>query len=151
MITDLFIKGGWCEPEILLSGKIMGRYMTNYAGQKYRDQPPTYFTQTCKSAMMLRYKDKPTTFSYPKINHFSDDETWEVETGKGKDRYIAFPIWKFLTPEEVIAEFGKERADALSAKLRKEMYDLDKDARAFADEIDLRLCKPKAKQAELDF
>lgn len=142
LITDLFIKAGWCEPELHLSGKILGRYMSSYAGQKYRDQPPTYYTQTCKVSMMLRYKDKPTTFNYPKVSFFSDEETWEVEEGKGKDRFIAFPIWRFLTADEVIEEFGAEKAKQLCKKLRTMNYGVDKTAIAFAEDIEYRMNKP---------
>jgi DNA primase catalytic core len=151
LIADIFIKANWCKPEIRLGGKLIGKYMTLYAGQKYRDHVPTYFTQTCKNAMSLRYKDKPTSYPYPKIHSFSEGESWLCEEARDKDRYIIFPIWKFLTAEEVVDEFGKDKADALVRELRGINHSTEREAQQFADAIDLRLGKKMLVQGEIDF
>ena len=109
MIENIFIKCDYPNAVIKLSSSILQKYMVLSSGKSYEQKQPNYFTDKCKNGMGLLCKENPSSFEYLKITNMPDTEHWDYSVEKDKQRYIEFPIWRFMTIESIKENFITEK------------------------------------------
>lgn len=155
LIESLFMKTEWATPIMPLGSETVKQYMEAYAGLEYTKKTPTYFARLCREKMKLQCRDKPTTFEYPYVTTMGKTEVWEASFIRDKSRFIEFPIWRFMTPENAVESIQKDRLIGMVEYIRKNGGKLSaylEEATSWANEVMIGLgIEHKQIQSEIPY
>lgn len=122
LFQNIFLRCEYTEPCIRMNAEYLTRLMQTYGGKMYDMKTPNYFSKVATNDMRLYQAQNPAKFQlfYLKSLHESGFITapmWTYEVQPSSGRYIEFPIWKFVTAIDVVANFTVEQISTLYDKL----------------------------------
>lgn len=122
LFSSLFLRCELTRPIIYLSSQYLKLLMCAYGGKSYEQKTPIYFLNTATKDMHLPYKDAPITREIIELggihaDNWINSENWLYEVKRSKSRFIEVPIWKYVTPADIIANYTTVRVKELIEQL----------------------------------
>jgi len=122
LISQIFLKCEITDPVLYITSSYLKELMIAYGGDLYKQKTPQYFQNVSTRDMRLRYLDSPTKRDTVDLigihaNSWTNTDTWGYEPKKVFGRFIAFPIWRFVAPADIIRNYSRSNLLALQGKL----------------------------------
>lgn len=118
LFMNIFIRTEVPFPIIRMSSEALKMIMIAWGGDLYKQKSPNYFNTVVTKDMRMVYREKPTTYETIQLSglgnvHWSTDPRWEYELEKGKGRFVEFPIWHFVSPDDVADNYTPRQVQKL--------------------------------------
>lgn len=122
LFASLFLRCELTRPILYISSHYLKLLMCSYGGKSYEQKTPIYFLNTATKDMRLPYKDAPVTREIIELNGIHADNwinnvQWLYEVKRSKSRFIEVPIWKYVSPADIIENYTPARIKELIEQL----------------------------------
>lgn len=130
-INAVFLRTGLTHVLFKAGTEWIAKMMSVYGGQKYKDHTNVYWQKVCVNNCRLRQKEFGTRFKQLIFKGIHSDNwtynyQWDYEWMDAQTRFIEFPIWKFVRPEEIWENFDKETMYAFCRKMEENLGEYEK-------------------------
>lgn len=130
LFSNIFLRCELTSPMLYLGSTYLKLLMIAYGGKSYEQKTPMYFLNTATKDMRLHYNDTPIGRDIIELTGIHADmwinaETWASEKKRSKNRFIEVPIWKYVTPADIRANYDAQKRLALIENLRAALPDLE--------------------------
>ena len=122
LFSQIFLRCEFTEPTICWNTEYLSRMMQRYGGKMYEQKTPNYFQKVAVTDLRCFQQQTPGRFQICELEGTQSDNflvsaTWTYTMVSSKGRYIEFPIWKFVTPADVIENYEPGRIATLRMKI----------------------------------
>lgn len=125
LINLIFLRCELSDPLLYLSSAYLKLLMVRWGGKVYEQKTPQYFQTTAEKSMRVQYNDNPSRRVTIELQGIQSDawinaDAWTYEQKRVQARFLEFPIWQFVQPGEVAANYTETRLGLLIDNLNNE-------------------------------